>query len=104
MREPSRRVRLPFYPPLSRVRALLGVLGGVARARLRALSGAIEELTGTPQKPVDWSQPEAWIRERLTGDEAELASTIWEGSGRRVNPRHLTGALLVINHYELATL
>jgi restriction system protein len=37
------------------------------------MANAIWEQRGTPQNPVDWSDPDAWISERLTGEDAEMA-------------------------------
>lgn len=101
MKEANRKVRLPFYPLQSRVRAFLGVVDGIPQADLSGLSRTIKNLTGTPQSQVDWSDPDAWIRERLRGPDAELAARIWTGTEHCVNPRHLTGVVLVANHYGL---
>jgi restriction system protein len=57
--------------------------------------------TGTPQDPVDWTDPDAWIPERLSGENAALAEKIWQESGKQVNPRHVYGSYLFINTYEL---
>jgi restriction system protein len=65
------------------------------------MRNAISDQTGTPQKPVDWSDPDAWIDERLSGDEAKLARRIWEESNRTVNPRHIAGAYLFMNGHDL---
>lgn len=63
---------------------------------------AIWNQTGTPQNPVNWTDPDTWIGERLTGSNAELAQRIWIESGRTANPRHIYGAYLFINLHELA--
>ncbi|SOD03564.1 restriction system protein [bacterium JGI 053] len=56
---------------------------------------------GTPQAPLDWSDPEAWIAERLSGTSADLARRVWTESGMHVNPRHVYGAYLFINTFKL---
>jgi restriction system protein len=101
MAEQMKKVRTPWFPPYSRVRQLLVILQGVPRATVTDMLGAILDQTGTPQNPVDWSDPDTWIAERLTGSQAELAQRIWEASGRTVNPRYIHGAILFIDGYKL---
>ena len=55
---------------------------------------AIVEQTGTPQDPVDWTNPDQWIGERLSGKDRDLAERTWAA---KVNPRHSYGAYLFIN-------
>jgi len=62
---------------------------------------SIWDQTGTPQDPVDWSEPDAWINERLSAEEAELAQRIWQSSDHSINPRYSRGCYLFINGYEL---
>jgi restriction system protein len=95
------KVRTPLFPLYSSVRRLLDILEGVPKASVISMRNAIFEQTGTPQNPVDWSDPDTWIGERLAGDEAALARRIWEGSDRTVNPRHISGAYLLINAQDL---
>jgi restriction system protein len=95
------RVRTPVFPTYSDVRHLIQIWDGVARARVLGMIQDIGEQTGTPQNPVDWSDPDAWIGERLRGSSAELARRVWTESGREVNPRHTYGSYLFINTYEL---
>ena len=102
MSERVHKVRTPLFPPYSRVQYLLRAFEGVPRARVTALISALWEQTGTPQNPVDWSDPDTWIRERLSGESAELAQAIWESSEHAVNPRYIYGSYLFINSYELA--
>jgi restriction system protein len=82
-------------------RAALGVLDGVLKADLLALLRAIWEQVGTPQQPVDWSDPNRWIAERLTDNNALLARQIWAASERAVNPRHLYRIYLFLSHHRL---
>lgn len=62
---------------------------------------AIEKQMGTPQNPVDWSDPDTWIPERLQGDEAQLAQRIWNESNHTVHPRYIEGARYLIDIYGL---
>ena len=71
------------------------------RAAALELINALWEQTGTPQDPVDWSNPDQWIKERLSGAKMELAQLIWTKSNKTVNPRHLYGSYLFINNFKL---
>ena len=48
--------------------------------------------TGSPDDPVDWSDPDTWIPEWLSDEDRKLAYAIWEGSNKSVNPRHTAGS------------
>jgi len=99
-----RRVRTPLFPLYSEVRALLPIWDGVPKEDVRELIKEIWDHTGTPQNPVDWSDPDKWIGERLSRDHQELARRIWEETGRTVNPRHAYGSYLFIYGYDLLAL
>lgn len=101
MNDNGTKVRTPFFPLYSTVRRLLTILEGVPKASVRGMRKAIHGQMGTPQKPVDWSDPDSWIDKRLSGDEAALARRIWEESNRTVNPRHTSGPYYLINGHEL---
>jgi restriction system protein len=47
------------------------------------------EQTGTPQNPVDWSNPDDWIDSRLNGVSKQIAKQIWEASAKKINPRYV---------------
>ncbi len=104
MTHSSYKVRTPLFPLYSDVRQLLNILPGVAKKNVTGMIQSIRDQTGTPQNPVDWSDPDTWIRERLTNGDAALAKNIWERSQRTVNPRHIYGAYLFINSYNLLSL
>jgi len=97
----SRRIRTPLFPLYSEVRALLPVWAGVPKGKVWKLIKEIWDHTGTPQNPVDWSDPDKWIGERLSREHQELARRIWEETGRAVNPRHTYGSYLFIYGYNL---
>jgi restriction system protein len=73
----------------------------VQKEDVRELIKEIWDHTGTPQNPVDWSDPDRWIGERLTRQHQQLAHRIWEGTGKAVNPRHVYGSYLFIYGYDL---
>ena len=91
----------PHFPTYEQVRFLLPVFNGLRDSDIRELINTIAEQTGTPQNPVDWSDPEKWIPERLNGRNLELAKKIWDESHFKVNPRHLSGIYWLIMRHEL---
>ena len=97
-------VRTPLFPLYSEVAALLRIFDGISKDQVRSLIKAVDEQTGTPQNTVDWSQPGLWIPERLNGADRQLAQRIWDESQQTVNPRHIYGAYLFINTYQLLSL
>lgn len=97
-------VRTPLFPIYSETRDLMKILKDkVSRSALLDLIKDVYDQTGTPQNPVDWTDPDKWIDERLKGESAKLAHTIWESSNKSVNPRHMYGAYLFINGFKLLT-
>ena len=94
-------VRTPLFPLYSEVRNLLPILDGIRKQELLAMLNEIWAQTGTPKNPVDWSDPDSWIEDRLTGGPKELAKRIWELSNKSVNPRHAYGSYLFINNFAL---
>ena len=97
----QRRVRTPYYPLHSEVRLILPIWVGWKKSDVTGLRGTLSGLRGTPQNQVTWIDPDAWIPERLSGTDEELAQAIWQGSERKVNPRFSQGHWLLANHYEL---
>ncbi|MCY4574750.1 MAG: hypothetical protein OXF01_18390 [Gemmatimonadetes bacterium] len=59
------------------------------------------ERTGTPDDPADWSDPDTWIPEWLSGEDRKLAYAIWEGSNKNVNPRHTAGSWELLRKCQL---
>ena len=99
--EHSRRVRIPLFPTYREVRYLLKAWPGRPKTQVTGLHGALAQLRGTPQNPVDWTEPDRWIPVRLSGDPRDLAMAIWTESDRRVNPRHTQGHWLLVRKYNL---
>lgn len=101
MSDRESKVRTPLFPLYSWVRALLPIFNGQKKSDVTHLIQAIWDQTGTPQNPIDWTEPDKWIEERLQDNHAKLARRIWEESGHLVNPRHIYGSYLFINGYDL---
>lgn len=87
----QREVRTPLFPAYGEVRHLLRACDGRPHRQVKAMIEDINRQTGTPQNPVDWTDPDNWISERLSGEAKELAETIWESSGKTTNPRYIDG-------------
>ena len=97
----KQRVRIAWYPTYRELRRLLRVSPGRPKAQITGLERTLEQLTGTPQSPVDWKDPDKWIPERLSGEDRRLADAIWTESGKTVNPRHTAGHWILSQKYEL---
>lgn len=101
MTKQTLKVRTPQFPLYSEVNHLLQIFDGISQAAIKKMLKTIEEQTGTPRHPVDWTDPESWIQKRLSGESALLAQRIWQESNRAVNPRHVYGSYLFINNNGL---
>lgn len=99
--ETEQRVRTPLFPTYREVRHVLEVWPGRLKKQVTGLHSTLAELRGTPQNTVDWTHPDLWIAERLSGDDRDLASAIWTKSKKSVNPRHTYGHWLLSQKYEL---
>lgn len=102
--QPSNRtliVRAPLFPTYSGLADALRAFDGEPVQLVRDTITAIHQQTGTPQNPVDWTNPDIWIGERLTGALHVLARKIWTDSGKKLNPRHVYGCYLFINRLYL---
>ncbi len=91
----------PLFPDYTRARALLKYLEGKPKATYNSMMKAIWELIGTPQNPVDWTDPDMWIEERLTGEDKQFAMEMWRHSGGAVNPRHVRGSNFLLSKHKL---
>jgi restriction system protein len=79
----------------------MSILRDVPKKNVIRLMQSVRSQTGTPQAPVNWSDPDTWITERLEGEDAQLARRIWEESNHIVNPRYLDGSQFFINIHAL---
>jgi restriction system protein len=102
--EPAKRtliVQAPLFAPYADVGHAIRLFDGEPVKRVRETMKAIYEQAGTPQSAVDWSDPDTWINERLSGELRALARKVWDGSGKTLNPRYLYGCYLFINKLNL---
>ena len=96
-----RRVRVAWFPTYRELRSLLRVWPGRSKKQITGLERTLEQLTGTPQNPVDWKDPDKWIPDRLSGEDRSLAGAVWTETGKTVNPRHTAGSWSLSQKYEL---
>lgn len=92
------KVITPLFPTYTQVKAMMKAVSGYSLKSVRSMITAIFEQTGTPQNPVDWSEPDLWINERLSGEDAEIALRIWQTDNHILNPRHSYGCYLFLNY------
>lgn len=101
-KEAKHVVRTPLFQTYSDVRMLIQALADtVKKTEVLEYLNAIWDQTGTPQEPVDWSDPDTWMPARLRANHLKVAQRIWTHSGRKLNPRHIYGAYLFVNTFEL---
>jgi restriction system protein len=91
----------PLFPTYSAVRQFLTLLDGVAYTAYQSMASAIWDQRGSPQEQVDWSNPNEWIPERLSGAERELAQRIWHRSQQTLNPRYTRGCWYFVSKHDL---
>ena len=72
---------------------MMKAVSGYSLKAVRDMITAIHEQTGTPQQPVDWSEPDLWISERLSGEDAEIARRIWDTDNHILNHATATAAI-----------
>src|SRR6266849_8975249 len=102
MTQSSDNVQAPPSPTYAEIGSTVRVLDGEPVKRVRDLMNTIFDQAGSAAPPsLDWSDPERWIDERLTGDLQTLARKVWEGSGKALNPRHLYAQVVFINRLHL---
>lgn len=94
-------IKIPLFPEYSVVIELIKILDGKSVQDFKNMWSRIWSLRGTPQNTVDWTNPNKWIDERLTGKDNEFANQIWIESHKRVNPRWTRGAQFLMNGYNL---
>jgi restriction system protein len=97
----ANKARTPWFPTYTSARKLYPLLVGVPVVEYRSMNDAIGRQMGTNEHPVDWTKPDEWIRERLSGNDQGLAQRIWDASDHQLNPRHLAGHEFLARNYGL---
>jgi restriction system protein len=101
MTQSADTVRAPPSPTLAEIGSAMRVLDGEPVKRVRDLMNTIFDQAGSAPPALDWSDPEQWIEERLTGDLRILARKVWQGSDKVINPRQLYAPVAFINRLRL---
>ena len=99
--QPNKMVKTPHYPKYSTLITLMKILDGVPVDQFKSMWNYIWNLRGTPQNTVNWTDPDLWIEQRLSGAEKQMALRIWLDSNKTVNPRWTRGDQYLFNGYEL---
>lgn len=102
-RSPGAERRQRGSSDVNRLSEFLRTAEGSEVATLRAMAKRLWEQRGTPQEPVDWSNPDEWIPERLAGVEMQAALDMWERSGKSLNPRYLSRRMAATERLRLAS-
>jgi restriction system protein len=101
MTEAPNTVQAPWFPTYAELAHAIRAFDGEPVKRVRDTITANLEQMGTPQSPVDWSDPDTWINERLSGELQSFARKVWDISGKTLNPHYLRGCYLFINNMKL---
>jgi restriction system protein len=101
MTQSSDNVQAPPSPTYAEVGSAVRVLDGEPVKRVRNLMNTIFDQAESAPPALDWSDPERWIEERLTGDLRILARKVWQGSDKVINPHHLYAPIAFINRLRL---
>lgn len=92
------KVITPLFQHTNMTLAMMKAVAICSVKAVRNMITAIQEQTGPPQNPVDWSEPDNWIKERLSGEDASIAWQIWNMDNYILNPRHSYGCYMFINN------
>src|ERR1700682_345832 len=80
-------VHLTIFPIYSDVKTLMKIWKDTtSKSAALELVNSLWEQTGTPQNPVDWSNPDDWIESRLSEVSKQIAKQIGEASAKKTNP------------------
>ena len=100
MSDKIHKVRTPIFPTYPDVEAVLLSGVGYTKSEVFGVFQAIRSQAGTPQNPVDWSEPQIWIPQRLQGIPRQVAEQIWSRSQHKSNPRHVYGAYMLCTGHQ----
>lgn len=101
MSEKQFKITIPGMPLYSNIKYIVKIWNNLRKEDINNTIKTIFGQLGTVETPVDWSDPDKWIKERLTGEEANIASRIWNESDNAINPRYVYGLYNFVNTHKL---
>ena len=76
-------------PTYAEIGTAVRILDGEQVQHVRELMNTLFDHAGSAEPSRDWSDPDRWIDERLTGELRTLACKVWNASAKTINPRFL---------------
>ena len=76
-------------PTYAEIGTAVRILDGEQVQHVRELMNTLFDHASSAEPSHDWSDPDRWIDERLTGELRALACKLWNASGKTINPRFL---------------
>ena len=101
MTEKQYKITIPIIPLYSQVNSVLKIWDNISKDAINSTIKAIKSQIGTVENPVDWSDPDQWIPERLSGDDAIIALKLWDECQKSFNPRYMYRLYLFVNTHAL---
>ncbi|MCP4153240.1 MAG: hypothetical protein GY757_36250 [bacterium] len=102
-KEKPMTVKTPIFPTYLRAQELIRILENKSETQFKEMHKAILSLSGTPQEPVDWSNPDQWIPQRLSGKDRETQNTFYHRKNKDKG-YHTDYAFVSENLFENSTL
>jgi restriction system protein len=104
MSEKQYKITIPTMPLYSNLKSVLKIWNNIRKESINSTNKTILSQLGTIENPVDWSNPDQWINERLSGEEAIIALKVWNDSKKTINPRYMIRLYNFLNTHVLLEL
>jgi len=101
MAEKQYKITIPTMPLYSNLKSILKIWDNTRKESINRTNKTILSQVGTIENPVDWSNPDQWINERLSGEEATISLKVWKNSKNTINPRYMIRLYNFINTHAL---
>ena len=88
-------------PTYAEIGTAVRILDGEQVQHVRELMNTLFDHAGSAEPSRDWSDPDRWIDERLTGELRTLACKVWNASAKTINPRFLYDHTTFISRLRL---
>jgi restriction system protein len=103
MSEKQYKITIPTMPLYSHVESIVKIWSNIRKETINNTIKALFDQVGTNENPIDWSNPDKWINEKLSGEEARIAFKVWNESNKTINPRYMWRLYHFINTHLLLT-